>query len=112
MRSVQKVKGSTKDVFNRSLKLQHKMRAAPNKESVAFKACYDLPLMTLVNRLQGIKKEFKKVAFVGPNPYLFLQHLPKSYEIEKFYFIEQAEESVQASHDIITKKIDSGFYAG
>ena len=104
------MKGTTKEVFNRGLKLQHRHRAAVNKETLPFKACYDLPLMTLVKRLEGIKKEFKKVAFIGPNPYLFLQHLPKNYEIEKFYFIEHAEVSVQKSHEIITKKIDNGFY--
>jgi hypothetical protein len=42
-----------------------------------------------MKRLTGIKKDFKRVAFIGPNPYLFLQHMPKSYNIEKFYFCEQ-----------------------
>lgn len=66
--------------------------------------------MTLTNRLKGIKKNFKNVAFIGPNPYLFLQHMPSNYQVEKFYFCEQAEASVQKSHDIITQKIESGFY--
>jgi hypothetical protein len=78
MRSIQQVKGSSKEVFNRAIKLQQKERAAVNKETLPFKTCYDLPLMTLMTRLSGIKKKFKKVAFLGPNPYLFLQHLPKN----------------------------------
>ena len=76
MRAVQQVKGTTKDVFNRSMKQQQRIRASVNKESLPFKACYDLPLITMAKRLQGIKKDFKNVAFMGPNPYLFLQHLP------------------------------------
>jgi hypothetical protein len=45
----------------------------------------------MITRLKGIKKEFKKVAFIGPNPDLFLLHLPKSYTIDSFTFIEQTE---------------------
>ena len=48
----------------------------------------------MTNRLQGIKKDFKKVAFIGPNPYFFLQHMPGVEQVEKFYFCEQAEASV------------------
>ena len=66
--------------------------------------------MNLVNRLKGIKKTFKNIAFIGPNPYLFIQHLPKEYEIENFYFCEGSKESVEKSYEIITKKIDNGFF--
>ena len=110
MRSIQQVKGTTKDVFNRGMKLLQRERAAVNKESLAFKVAYDLPLITMTKRLTGIKKEFKKVAFIGPNPYLFLQHMHQKEEIEKFYFCEQSEVSVQKSHDIISQKVNSGFY--
>ena len=73
MRSgIQSVKEVSKDVFNRSLKTQQKANTASFKESLPFKACYDLPLITMAKRLPGIKKNFKRVAFVGPNPYLFL----------------------------------------
>ena len=64
----------------------------------------------MAKRMTGIKKQFKRVAFVGPNPYLFLQHLPKDYEIEKFYFCEQAQSSVERSHSIISERVESGFY--
>jgi len=64
--------------------------------------------MTLTNRLGGIKKEFSKIAFIGPNPYLFLQHLPKSYQIKDFYFCEGNEASVEKSYEIITKSLESG----
>ena len=60
--------------------------------------------------MSGIKKQFKRVAFIGPNPYLFLQHLPQSYEIEKFYFCEQAQASVEKSHELISERVENGFY--
>jgi len=43
-----------------------------NKETESYKAAFDFPVMNLVSRMQGIKKEFKKIAFIGPNPYLFI----------------------------------------
>jgi hypothetical protein len=43
-----------------------------NKLEKPYQTAFDLPLMTLVNRIKGIKKEFKNIAFVGPNPYLLL----------------------------------------
>jgi hypothetical protein len=44
--------------------------------------------MNLITRLGGIKKNFKKIAFIGPNPDLFLLNMPKSYTVDKFYFVE------------------------
>ena len=88
MRSIQQVKSTTKDVFNRKLKLAQRGRASVNKETLPFKTAFDLPLITMTKRLPGIKKDFKRVAFLGPNPYLFLQHMPKTYEIDKFYSCE------------------------
>ena len=52
--------------------------------------------------MQGIKKEFKKIAFIGPNPYLFIQHLPRNYEVEKFFFCESSEACVERSFEIIS----------
>ena len=63
-----------------------------------------------MQRLTGVKRNFKNIAFVGPNPYLFLQHMPKEYEVDKFYFCEQNEASVQKSHDIISERVNSNFY--
>ncbi len=80
--------GATQKVYNRTLKQAQKARVSGSKDSTAFKVLYDLPLMTIQKRLTGIRKSFKNIAFVGPNPYFFLQHLPKNYEVEKFYFIE------------------------
>ena len=64
----------------------------------------------MVKRLAGIKKQFEEIAFIGPNPELFLLNMPKSYEVKKFTFIEQTEASVQKSYDTITANIESGFY--
>ena len=44
--------------------------------------------MNLMTRLGGIKKNFTKIAFIGPNPDLFLLHLPKYYDVKQFFFIE------------------------
>ena len=76
------------------MKMKQKSRVSVHKESEAFRAAYDFPLITMTNRLLGIKKDFKKVAFIGPNPYFFLQHMPGVGLVEKFYFCEQAEASV------------------
>ena len=62
----------------------------------------------MVKRLQGIKKEYKNIAFIGPNPYLFLQHLPKDYEIDKFYFCESSQECVEKSYEIINERNNEG----
>ncbi|CDW79540.1 UNKNOWN [Stylonychia lemnae] len=97
-------------VFNRSLKFSQKSNSAIFKETKPYMTLYDLPLMNIVNRLKGIKKTFKNIAFIGPNPYLFIQHLPKEYEIENLYFCEGSQECVEKSYEIITRKIDSGFY--
>jgi hypothetical protein len=69
MSRVQQVKGA---LFDRTLKQAQKGRSAVFKESLSYKAVYDLPVMNLVKRVQGIKKEFRRIAFIGPNPYLFL----------------------------------------
>ena len=36
--------------------------------------------------------------------------MPKEYEVDKFYFCEQNESSVQKSHDIISSRVNSNFY--
>ena len=36
--------------------------------------------------------------------------MPERYNIEKFYFCEQSEASVQKSYDIITNRLEAGFY--
>ena len=110
MRSVQSLKISSKQVFNRQLKLLHKDRAAINKETQMYQLAYDLPLINMTKRLEGIRKKFKNIAFIGPNPYLFLQHMPKNYEVEKFYFCEMSEVSLQKSYDIITERVENGFF--
>lgn len=37
-----------------------------------------------------------------------MQHLPKGYEIEKFFFCESAEASVEKSYEIISKRAEGG----
>jgi hypothetical protein len=65
-----------------------KESAAANRTLPQYNALYDFPLMNLITRLGGIKKNFKNIAFIGPNPDLLLLHLPKAYQVEKFYFVE------------------------
>ena len=108
MSRVQRAKGGASHlIFNRPLKIAQKGRSAEHKETPSYQAAFDFPLMNLVKRMQGIKKDFKNIAFVGPNPYLFLQHLPKGYEIEKFYFCESSQRSVERSYELITQKNES-----
>ena len=99
-----------KGYFNRALKFTQKSNSAIYKNTQPYQMLYDLPLMTMMKRLTGIKKCFKNIAFIGPNPYLFLQHLPKEYEVENFYYCEPSQESVEKSYEIINSNIESGFY--
>jgi hypothetical protein len=109
MKTTQATKG-TQVTFDRARKFLQKERSAANKQSIFFKSLYDFPLMTMTKRLSGIKKSFAHIAFVGPNPDLFLLHMPKTYEVKKFTFIEQTDAQVQSSYNTITEKIDSGFF--
>ena len=64
-----------------------------------------------LSRFKGIKKQFKNIAFVGPNPYLFLQHLPTDVDVEKFTFCEMSAESVEKSYELIVDRVqEGGFY--
>ena len=92
-------------IFDRRLKTIQKDFAAQYKGGSAFRSYYDLPLIQMVTRLQGIKKNFKNIAFIGPNPYFFLQNMPFS-DVEKFTFIEQSSKSVEKSYEIINNIIN------
>ena len=78
------------------------------KDSPAFDAFYTLPVARLLARLDGIKKKFKKVAFIGPNPYTFLRNMPADFEVEKFTFIDASERSAEHSYAQITKMCEDG----
>jgi len=95
-------------MFNRELKSKQRGNAAKFKETTGFRALFDLPLMTMIKRLPGIKKEYESVSFVGPNPYLFLNHIPPG--VKKFYYAENSEEALQKSTEIIEERKKSGFY--
>jgi hypothetical protein len=55
----------------------------------------------MIDRLHGIRKDFKRIAFMGPNPYFFLQNMPFK-NVEKFTFMENSPKAVERSHQIIT----------
>ena len=88
------------DVFDRPQKSLHRSHAAKNKESPVFKSMYDLPLMQIISRLKGVRHSFKRVAFIGPNPHLFLLNNPYK-ELEEFTFIENSQKSVEKSYEMI-----------
>jgi NADH dehydrogenase [ubiquinone] 1 alpha subcomplex assembly factor 5 len=57
MSRVQRAKGGASQlIFNRPLKIAQKARSAQYKESPAYKALFDFPLMHLVKRMQVVKK--------------------------------------------------------
>ena len=96
-------------MFDRKIKTLQKNIAAEFKDSQEFAAMTQLPLMQIVNRLNGIKNKFSKIAFIGPNPHLFLLNCPKHYgTLEEFTFIESSEKSVEHSYRTIERLIDSG----
>lgn len=100
MKTTQSLKQAHKATFNRELKFLQK-----NVPKTYDGTLYDLPLMNMVNRVKGIRKDFKSIAFIGPNPDLFLRHLPKELQVEEFYFVEQTEQQVKQSYDRITKLV-------
>lgn len=53
----------------------------------------------MIGRLKGVRKTFKRAAFIGPNPHLFLLNNP--FELEEFTFVENSKESVEKSYEII-----------
>ena len=81
---------------------------AGNKGKPGFQSMYDLPLMQMISRLEGIRHEFKKIAFIGPNPYLFLLNNPYRGDNIEFTFIENTKESAEKSFEVIEKVISQG----
>ena len=47
------------------------------------------------------------MAFIGPNPHHFLLNIPKHYSVDSFTFIEQSQESVEKSYEIISAICES-----
>lgn len=95
-----------RSVFNSALKRSQRDTAAVNKQSLEFRALYDLPLMQVVKNLPGIKKNFYNIGFIGPNPYFFLQNMKFEHTVEKFYFAEKSQKSVEKSYDIISNQVE------
>jgi hypothetical protein len=77
------------DVFDRNVKSIHRTAASQYKDTPPFRAMFDLPLISMMSRLKAVRKEFKNIAFIGPNPYMFLQNHPYD-NIESFTFIENS----------------------
>jgi hypothetical protein len=59
----------------------------------------------MIDRLNGIRKDFKNIAFIGPNPYFFLQNMPFK-NVEKFTFMENSPKAVERSHSLITRMVE------
>jgi hypothetical protein len=51
--------------------------------------------MQILARLEGIRKDFKSIAFIGPNPALFLGRMRHYKEVEQFTFIDFCEKSAE-----------------
>ena len=93
------------DVFDRNLKSLHRSAASKYKDTPAFRAMFDLPLISMMSRLNAVRKDFKNICFIGPNPYMFLKNNP--YEnVESFTFIENSDTSVKKSYEIIEKFLE------
>ena len=60
----------------------------------------------MIDRLNGIRKDFKNIAFIGPSPYFFLQNMPFK-NVEKFTYMENSEKAVERSHEIITNMVQN-----
>jgi hypothetical protein len=65
-------------IYSEKLLLQNKEFSTNFKESTYFNFFYDINLKHSLNSLFMVKKEIKKIVFVGPNPNLFLEKIPPS----------------------------------
>lgn len=65
-----------KNILNKSLYQTNKIFANQFRDSMGFKEMYDINLLNLINSMFLITKPFTKLAFVGPNPQLFLEKIP------------------------------------
>lgn len=63
----------------------------------------------MIARLKGIRKDFSKIAFIGPNPEMFLLNMQEFQSVQKFVFMEPSQKAVEVSYRQISKSIESGF---
>jgi hypothetical protein len=72
------IKTFTNNIVNKETYKFNKNFASKFRESIQFKNLYDLNLLNLINSIFLIKKELDTIVFMGNNPDLFLEKLPKS----------------------------------
>ena len=61
--------------------------------------------MSILSRLKGIKKDFKNILFIGPNPDFFLRNMEYS-NIDSFTYIGPSKEIMDKRHLGIEKIVE------
>eukprot|EP00826_Nyctotherus_ovalis_P047820 TRINITY_DN5560_c0_g1_i1.p1 TRINITY_DN5560_c0_g1~~TRINITY_DN5560_c0_g1_i1.p1 ORF type:complete len:247 (-),score=39.77 TRINITY_DN5560_c0_g1_i1:20-760(-) len=86
-------------IFNRSKLLANKEYAALHKRSNSHRSYFDLPLLSIANKLTPIKRELTSLAFIGPNPGFFLKNLDPSVlkDVKEFYVCDHTQTSLDQS---------------
>ncbi len=65
-----------KNILNKTLYKSNKEFASIFRDTDAFHYLYNTNLLNIINSMFLIKKGFENVAFMGPNPDIFLSKLP------------------------------------
>ncbi len=86
-------------IFDREQLLRNRQFASSYKSSNSARAFFDLPLISMVHKLTATKRDFKNLAFVGPNPASFVRRLdPLVYkEVNKLFVCDQCPASLDKS---------------
>jgi NADH dehydrogenase [ubiquinone] 1 alpha subcomplex assembly factor 5 len=89
----------SKLIFDRSKLVMNKEYAALHKKSNAHRSYFDLPLVSIINKLTPIKRNLTSLAFIGPNPYFFLRKLDPLIlkEIKELYVCDHTKLSLDQS---------------
>ena len=77
----------------------NKEYAALYKKSNAHRSYFDLPLLSIINKLTAIKRNLSSLVFIGPNPDFFLKKLdPLVFkEIKELYVCDHTKISLDQS---------------
>lgn len=73
---------------------QNKDFASKYRDSDAFHYLYNTNLLNIINSMFLITKKFDNIVFLGNNPDLFIQKLPRVIEIENFIYCDISEKNL------------------
>jgi len=94
-----KIRTFSTKIFDRNQLLLNKILSSKYKNSNSHRSFFDLPLLSLSNKLLAVNREFPELAFIGPNPAFLLSKLDPyvSKSIKKFHICDFCQDSLTLS---------------